>query len=85
MKKKEKVYLITYNKEISRAGEPCEVIGLRYVTQIDYSSIKNTQIISSICYKVIFEDGEVEYIDKKLADAEYNFVTLSDMLKYGTP
>lgn len=80
MTKKEKVYLITFDNKQKRRGEPAEILGIKKLT------IKgNDSETSVICYWVIYEDGLHDYIEKSLADSEYRFVTLSDMLKYGTP
>ncbi len=80
MTKKEKVYLITFDDKYKRRGEPAEILGIKKLT------IKGGNSETSlICYWVVYEDGLYDYIQKSLADSEYRFVTLSDMLKYGTP
>jgi hypothetical protein len=85
MTKKEKVYLISYKDDYFRKGEPCEVIGLKMITTYKHNSLISFEEGSKLCYYVVFEDGQVDYIDKELADKEFNFVTLADMLRYGTP
>jgi hypothetical protein len=80
MTKKEKVYLITFDNKYKRRGEPAEILGIKKLTFKDDNS--ETSVIS---YWVVYENGLYDYIDKEIADREYRFVTLSDMLKYGTP
>jgi hypothetical protein len=85
MTKKEKVYLISYKDDYFRKGEPCEVVGLKMLTVYKPNSLYTIKETTKLCYYVVFEDGQVDYIDKELADKEFSFVTLDDMLRYGTP
>jgi hypothetical protein len=83
--KKEKLYLITYNKRFNRSSEPCEVIGMKRITYFIKGVIdKETPPID--CYHVVYEDGQQDYIPtSNVNENDYHFVTLNDMLRYGTP
>ena len=83
--KKEKIYLITYDKKNYRSAEPCEVIGMKRITHYAKGIIdKETPPID--CYHVVYEDGQQDYVPiTSINENDFHFVTLNDMLKYGTP
>lgn len=76
MVKTEKVYLITYSTDSIRKGQPADILGIKSISSNN---------IKRLFYYVVYEDGQVDYIDKEFADNNYKFVTLDDMLRYGTP
>lgn len=85
MNKKEKIYLITYNKKVVRNSEPCEIIGMKRIIFYNKGVIdKENPPVD--CYHVVYEDGQHDYIPiSQVNETYYHFVTLNDMLRYGTP
>jgi hypothetical protein len=78
MSNSEKVYLINYNLQFARRGKPAQIIGLR-----KYTFPNNEKVI---CYQLEYEDGFQAYVPiDKIKESEWRFVTLDDMLRYGSP
>jgi len=76
MSKKEKVYLINYDRNYEKRSEPAEILGIKKIT--------NT---STLVYQIMFEDGTISYVPINAINenSDWHFVTLNDMLKYGSP
>ena len=82
---KENVYLITYKRENPKKGKVAKVIGMKKITtktEVD----DRTEVITYLCYEVIYEDGTTTLINADtLVQEQYHFVTIEDLLKVGMP
>ena len=78
MLKNEKLYLITYNPKYTRRSKPAHVIGIRKVTFSDGDV--------SFCYHIEYDDGVTNFVRfQDVNENDWHFVTLDDMLRYGSP
>lgn len=75
---KERLYLITYQKEYHRCGSIANIIGLKKITTTNINSE-----LSIMCYHIQFEDGEEDFIN--IHSENWHLVTLSDLLRVGMP
>jgi len=83
---KERMYLITYDKDYYRSGKIANVIGIKRVTKFKNNSIAFATESITTCYHVQFEDGEEDYVDlNSIKENNWHFVTLADLLKVGMP
>jgi hypothetical protein len=85
MSQKERVYLITYNKQYYNCGKIANILGIKRVTQ--YNTY-NVAISSKLSYHIQFEDGQEDYVPIELlsdTQADWHLVTLAELLRVGMP
>ena len=85
--KEEKIYLICYKNDYFRKGEIANIVGMKRITKYN-NSIFNIPKSSEICYHILFEDGQEDYIsmnDVNNSDNDWHFVTLAELLMRGMP
>ena len=85
--KEERVYLICYKNDYFRKGEIGNIVGMKRVTKFT-NSVFSLPKSSEICYHILFEDGQEDYIsikDVNNLDNDWHFVTLAELLMRGQP
>ena len=83
---KEKIYLICYKNDYFRKGQIANIVGLKKVTTYSNNSFANIPINSKICYHIIFEDSQEDYIHIEDVEKDnWHFVTLAELLTVGMP
>lgn len=84
---KEKIYLICYKNDYFRKGQIANIVGMNKVTKFT-QSIVDLPKSSEICYKIVFEDGQNDYVsmtDVHNPTNDWHFVTLAELLMRGQP
>ena len=83
---KETIYLICYRSGYFRRGKIANVVGMKKITTYTNYSLSTIPNKSKICYHIMFEDGEQDYIDiNDIQDNDWHFVTLAELLRVGMP
>jgi hypothetical protein len=82
---KERVYLICYKNDYFRKGQIANIVGMKRKTEFT-NSVYNMMKSSEICYHIIFEDGQEDYVSMSEVNESINdwrFVTLAELLMRG--